>query len=180
MIRLRWIVIGCLFLLCTGADAQAGFGVYNVSTKVGLDVVQSNDTRHFYALQSDVATVFTPRLRLEVGGEWGSGTDLDDTEIRSIGGGAFLKYLWPNESKTAFAYMGGGLGLNQVRRQRLILNTYEYDMQLSLHIILIGMQKNLMKGRMSALFEVRWVIGEQEDATSLRTAVGVGMNFGRP
>ena len=33
---------------------------------------------------------------------------------------------------------------------------------------------------MEILFEVRWVIGEEEDASALRTAVGIGFNIGKP
>lgn len=180
MFRRVFIVAG--FLVCFGTvnRADAGFGIYSLSTKAGLDVVQSNDTRHFFAIQSDIATVFSKRMRLEVSGEFGSGTDLDGTTIKVAGGGGFLRYMWPNESQTAFAYMGGGLGLNRVRRKRVILETFEYDMQLTLHFILVGMEKHAMKGRIKALVEVRWVIGDEEDATALRTAVGLGVNFGKP
>lgn len=160
--------------------SEAGFGIYNLSTKVGLDVVQANDTRRFFVLQSDVATVFTKRLRLEIAGEMGSGTDLDGTEIDVVGGGSFLRYMWPNESQTAYAFMGGGFGLNRVRRYHIGFKEFQNDMQFTLHIILVGMEKHLMKGRLKALFEVRWVIGDEEDATALRTAVGIGVNFGKP
>ena len=102
--------VGFFVLIVFASGAQAGFGLYNLATKVGLDVVQANDTRHFFVLQADIATVFTPNLRLEIGAEAGRGDDLDGTEIRARGGGAFLKYLWPHKSGTAFAYMGGGLG----------------------------------------------------------------------
>ena len=109
-----------------------------------------------------------------------SDAGLDGTEIRVRGGGAFLKYRWPHESRLAFAYMGGGLGVNRVRRQRLITDVFEHNHQLALHFILMGMEKHLMKGRLKLLFEVRWVIGEEEDATALRSAVGFGINFGKP
>jgi hypothetical protein len=171
-------VAGLLVLLLAMGRADAGFGVHSLSTKAGLDVVQANDTRHFFALQSDIATVFSERMRLEVSGEIGSGTDLDGTRIKVVGGGGFLRYLWPNESHTAFAYMGGGLGLNRLRRRRLILDVFEYDMQLTVQFILVGMEKHLSKGRLKALCEVRWVLGDEEDATSLRAAVGFGFNFG--
>lgn len=174
-----WFGLGCLVVLLLGSDAQAGFKLYNLTSKVGLDVVQANDTRRFYVLQADVLSLFSPRFRLELGGEMGSGADLDDTEIKVVGGGAFFKYLWPNEAHNAYAYMGAGLGLNRVRRERLITNAIEHQMQLNLHFILIGMEKNFLKGRAKALFEVRWVIGEEEDATALRTAVGIGVNIGK-
>ena len=145
---------------------------------MGLDVVQANDTRHFYVFQADVATVFSKNLRLEVGAELGSGTDLDGTDIRVRGGGAFLKYLWPHKSGSAFAYMGGGLGVNRVRRERLIINEFQNEFQSALHFILVGMEKHLLRRKMKILFEIRWVIGEEEDASALRTAVGVGFNFG--
>ncbi|MBT3605802.1 MAG: hypothetical protein HOE48_14850 [Candidatus Latescibacteria bacterium] len=177
----RFLIVAGFWVCCVSVNrADAGFGIFSLSTKAGLDVVQSNDTRHFFALQSDVATVFSKRLRLELSGEIGSGTDLDGTPIKSVGGGGFLRYLWPNESMTAFAYMGGGLGLNRLKRKRLILDTFEHDMQLTLHFILVGMEKHAMKGRIKALIEVRWVLGDEEDATALRTAVGLGVNFGKP
>ena len=167
-------------MLLGGSRADAGFGVYNLASKVGLDVVQSNDTRRFLIVQADVATLFTPRLLLEVGAEFGSGRDLDDTQIRVRGGGAFIKYLWPHPSNQAFAYMGGGLGLNRIQRERLITDTLEHQNQFALHFILVGMEKHLHRGRLKILFEVRWVIGEEEDATALRSAVGFGVNFGKP
>jgi len=178
----KWLIVfaGLFLLLATVKQADAGFGIYSLSSKAGLDVVQSNDTRHFFALQSDIATVFSKRMRFEVSGEWGSGTDLDGTTIQVIGGGGVLRYLWPNESRTAFAYMGGGLGLNRVRREVISTNTIAHDMQLTLHFILVGMEKHAMKGRLKALCEVRWVIGDEEDATALRAAVGLGVNFGKP
>lgn len=176
---LRWQWLGCLILFVCLSDAQAGFGLYNVATKAGLDVVQSNDARRFYVLQADVATVFTPKLRLEVGAEFGHGHAIDETEIRVIGGGAYLRYLWPQDTGTGFAYMGGGLGLNRLRRESVVTGDFAHEMQLSLHMILIGLEKHVMKGRMKGLFEVRWVVGEEEDATALRIAVGIGMNFGK-
>ena len=174
---LRWQVLGCLALFFCISDAQAGFGLYNVVTKTGLDVVQSNDARRFYVLQADVATVFTPRLRLEVGAEFGQGQALDETNIRAVGGGAYLRYLWPHDSGTGFAYMGWGLGLNRLRREALGTGAHSHEMQLSLHLILVGLEKHVMKGRMKGLFEVRWVVGEEEDATALRAAVGIGVNL---
>ncbi len=172
--------VGCFVLVLFSSSAQAGFGLYNLATKVGLDVVQANDTRHFFALQADIATVFTPNLRLEIGAETGSGSDLDGTEIQARGGGAFLKYLWPHKSGTAYAYMGGGLGVNRVRRERLIINEFQNEYQTSLHFILIGMEKHLLRRKVEILFEFRWVIGEEEDASALRTAVGIGFNLGNP
>ncbi len=172
--------VGFFVLIVFASGAQAGFGLYNLATKVGLDVVQANDTRHFFVLQADIATVFTPNLRLEIGAEAGRGADLDGTEIRARGGGAFLKYLWPHKSGTAFAYMGGGLGVNRVRRERLITNKFQSEYQASLHFILIGMEKQLLRRKMEILFEIRWVIGEEEDASALRAAVGIGFNLGKP
>ncbi|MFT5365089.1 MAG: hypothetical protein ACI8V2_000026 [Candidatus Latescibacterota bacterium] len=172
-------VVGLFVFLCAITQADAGFGIYSLSSMAGLDVVQANDTRHFFALKSDVATVFSKRMLLELLGEMGNGTDLDGTPIQVRGGGAFLRYLWPNDSQTAFAYMGGGLGLNRLRRTRLILDTFEYDMQLTLHFILVGMEKHLMKGRFKALCEVRWVLGDEEDASALRASVGIGVNFSK-
>ena len=179
---LKWLIV-CAGLGVFGSligKADAGFGIHSLGPKVGLDVVQSNDTRHFFALSADVATVFSKRMRLELMAETGSGTDLDGTDIKVVAGGAFLRYMWPNEARTAFAYMGGGLGVNRLRRKRLILDTFEYDMQLTLQFILVGMEKHLMKGRLKTLFEVRWILGDEEDATSLRAAVGFGVNFGKP
>lgn len=180
MVKRLASVAGLIIMLCSFNEAEAGLGIYSLSTKVGLDVVQSNDTRHFYVLQSDIATVFSKRLRFEVAGEIGSGTDLDGTDIDVIGGGGFLRYMWPNEAHTAFAYMGGGFGLNRVKRFHIGFQEFQTDMQLTMHFILVGMEKHLMKGRLKALCEVRWVIGDEEDATALRTAVGIGVNFGKP
>ena len=172
--------IGFFVLMVFASGAQAGFGLYNLTTKVGLDVVQANDTRHFFGLQADIASVFTPNLRLEIGAEAGSGSDLDGTEIQARGGGVFLKYLWPHKSGTAFAYTGGGLGVNRVRRERLILSEFQSEYQTALHFILIGMEKQLLRRKMEILFEIRWVIGEEEDASALRAAVGIGFNIGKP
>jgi hypothetical protein len=172
--------VGFLVLIIFASSAQAGFKLYNLATKVGLDVVQANDTRHFFVLQADIATVFSPNIRLEIGAETGSGSDLDGTEIQARGGGAYLKYLWPHKSGTAYAYMGGGLGVNRVRRERLIINEFQNEYQAALHFILVGMEKQLLNRRMEILFEVRWVIGEEEDASALRTAVGIGFNIGKP
>lgn len=176
---LRWHWLGCLILFVCLSDAQAGFGLYNVATKAGLDVVQSNDARRFYVLQADVATIFSPRFRMEVGAEFGHGHAIDETSIRVMGGGAYFKYLWPHDAGAGYAYMGGGLGLNRLRRESVLTGEFLHDMQLSLHLILIGLEKHVKKGRLKGLFEVRWVIGEEEDATALRTAVGIGVNFGK-
>jgi hypothetical protein len=173
-------VVGFLMVCLITGSAHAGLGLYNLAAKVGLDVVQANDTRHFYVFQADIATVFTKNLRLEVAAEVGSGSDLDGTEIQVRGGGAFLKYLWPHKTGTAFAYMGGGIGVNRVRRERLIINEFQNEYQSTLHVILVGMEKHLLRGKMKILFEIRWIIGEEEDASALRTAVGVGFNFGSP
>ena len=180
MVRTFSFFAGLIFMFFALGSAEAGFGIYSLSTKAGLDVVQSNDTRHFFVLQSDIATVFSKRMRLEVSAEMGSGMDLDETTINVIGGGAFLRYLWPNESHTAFAYMGGGLGINRVRREIVIVNTIEHEMHWNVQFILVGMEKHVMKGRLKALCEVRWVLGDEEDATALRAAVGFGVNFGKP
>ena len=180
MIKRFSLFAGLVFLFVSVGSADAGFGIYSLSTKAGLDVVQSNDTRNFFVLQSDIATVFSTRMRLEVSAEMGSGTDLDETTIKVVGGGAFLRYMWPNESHTAFAYMGGGLGVNRVRREIVIVNTIEHEMQWNVQFILVGMEKHVMKGRLKALCEVRWVLGDEEDATALRVAVGFGVNFGKP
>lgn len=171
--------VGFFVLMVFASGAQAGFGLYNLTTKVGLDVVQANDTRHFFVLQADIASVFTRNLRLEIGAEAGSGSDLDGTEIQARGGGIFLKYLWPHKSGTAFAYMGGGLGVNRVRRERLVPSEFQSEYQTALHFILIGMEKQLLNRKMEILFEIRWVIGEEEDASALRTAVGIGFNIGK-
>ncbi|MDA0712037.1 MAG: hypothetical protein O3B73_17710 [bacterium] len=179
---LRWgsCFAAILVILLAVSTADAGFGVRNLALKAGLDVVQSNDTRHFFSLQSDIATVFSKRMLLEVSGEMGVGTDLDGSEIKVVGGGGFLRYMWPNASQTAFAYMGGGLGLTRVRRWLIGFQKFDNDMQTTLHLILIGMEKHLSKGRLKALCEVRWVLGEEEDGTALRAAVGLGVNFGKP
>ena len=172
--------VGIAIIMSVTSPAQAGLGLYSVATKVGLDVVQANDTRHFYIFQADIATLFSPNLRLEVAAEFGNGSDLDGTEIQVRGGGAFFKYLWPHKSGTAFAFMGGGVGVNRVRRERLIINEFQNEYQTSLHVTLVGMEKHLLRGKMKILLEIRWVIGEEEDASALRTAVGVGFNIGKP
>jgi len=173
-------VVGLAILFFWASPTQAGVGLYSVATKVGLDVVQANDTRHFYIFQADVATLFSPRLHVELAAEFGSGSDLDGTEIKVKGGGVFLKYLWPHKSGTAFAYMGGGLGVNRLTRERLIINELQNEYQTALHVTLVGMEKHLMRGKMKILLEIRWVIGEEEDASALRTAVGVGFDIGKP
>ncbi|MCZ6636157.1 MAG: hypothetical protein O7G87_22395 [bacterium] len=166
-----------VFLLET-SPARAELGLYGLGGKIGLDVVQANDTRHFWVLQADVASVFTPRLHLDIAGEVGSGTDLDNSEIKVVGGGAYLKYLWPSKSRRAFAYMGGGFAVTRI--ERTVLGQIEHAKQLVMHLILVGMEKHAFRGRMKGIFEIRWVIGDEEDASSLRAAVGIGVNIKKP
>ena len=176
----RFGVAGVFILLVGVGDTSAGFGLYSVGTKVGLDVVQANDTRHFYGAQADIATIFTPKLRLEVAGEMGYGRDLDDTKIRVIGGGLFFRYLWGSKSGKAFAYMGGGVGGTRIRRFSIVFNEYQHENQMVFHFIPLGMEKHVFQGRAKGIFEVRWVLGDAEDVSSLRVAVGIGLNIGKP
>ena len=176
----RRVLFGVLVLCFVGGSqpAGAGFGIYGLGGKVGLDVVQANDTRQFYVFQAQIATVFTPRLHLDLVAEVGSGTDLDTTEIKVVGGGTYLKYMWPSKTRRAFAYMGGGIAVTRIRR--IVIGRPEHATQGVLHLILLGMEKHAFRGRMKGILEVRWIIGDEEDASSLRTAVGIGVNLRKP
>jgi len=165
-------------VLAMSFPAFAGFGIYSVGGKVGLDVVQSNDTRQLFTLQADVASVFTPRLHLELAGESGNGADLDGTNIQVRGGNLILKYIWPNARRTAFAYLGFGFGVTRIRRFLIssLVNTY----QSTLHLVLLGMEKHTMQGRLKGFVEMRFIFSDIEDASSIRVAFGLGFNVKKP
>jgi len=179
-VRWKHGVAGCLALALWTGTGWAGINLYNVAGKIGLDVVQGNDTRHFYLIQTDVATLFSPRVRLELSGEIGYGADLDGSNIQALGANGMIRYLWANKRGTAFAFTGGGVGVTRLRREPLFSENYAYDTDLTLQFVLIGMEKHVFNRRVKGILEVRLVLGDQEDASALRTAVGVGFILKRP
>ena len=50
---------------------------------------------------------------LEFAAEIGSGRDLAVKEVEVEGGSTIVKYYWDNKKKTAYAFSGGGLGVNR-------------------------------------------------------------------
>ncbi len=173
-------VLACLTSVLWAAGVWAGPGLHDVSAKVGLDVVEANDTRHFYVLQADVATLFSPKVRLELSGEMGRGADLNGTDIEVVGVSGVVKYLWANKRRTVFAFTGGGLGFSRFQRWRTIPNEVYHETDITLHYILVGLERHAFKGRVKGIFEVRLVLGSEEDASALRTAVGLGFVLKKP
>jgi len=180
LVRLTPAILCGLLLVFLTTPARAGIGLYNVGAKFGLDVVQANDTRRTLVVQADIASLFGPKVRLELAGEVGHGTDLDGTGIRVLGWGAMARYLWANEKQNAFAYTGLGVGVSRFRRESLYSTAYLYQNDLMLHFVLVGMEKHVFHRRVKGIAELRWVLGDMEDASALRAAVGLGFILRKP
>ena len=105
------ISVGLLLALSSPTDA--GIALYSLGPRVGKDVVNGDDTRTFFMFQADVATLFSPRVLLEIAGETGSGRDLGGRDVDVAGGSVVFKYYWVNKKKNAYAFTGAGLGVNR-------------------------------------------------------------------
>jgi hypothetical protein len=169
------VLIVCL-VFGTSAPALAGFGLYNFGGRIGKDVVQGDDTRTLYVMNADIATVFSPRVLWELSAERGSGDDLAGNEVIVTGGSTLFKYYWVNQNKTAYAFTGGGIGLNRYRRFEA--GAFRTQWNSSLHWVLLGMEKHLT--RVKGVFEVKWLLGNIEGASALRVDFGLSYKIRMP
>ena len=167
------IVLG---LTALASSAHAGLGLYNIGPRVGKDVVQGDDTRTFYILYTDIGTLFSPRVLWEVSAETGSGRDLGGRDVDVVGGSTIFKYYWANKNKTAYAFTGGGLGLNRYRRFEAA--QFRTQWNTSLHFVLLGMERHVKN--VKGIFEVRWLLGNIEGASALRVNVGLSYMIKSP
>ncbi|HAA74668.1 TPA: hypothetical protein DCE37_06060 [Candidatus Latescibacteria bacterium] len=165
----RMMVVLFGLALVISAPTHAGIGLYNIGPRVGKDVVQGDDTRTLWLVKADIATLFSPKVLLEVSGETGSGRDLGGRDVDVVGGSTIFKYYWVNRRKTAYAFTGGGLGVNRYRRFEA--GAFRDQLDTSIHFVLLGMERHLEK--LKGVFEVRWLLGNIEGATSLRVTLGI-------
>ena len=170
------ISVGLLLALSSPTDA--GFALYSLGPRVGKDVVNGDDTRTFFMFQADVATLFSPRVLLEIAGETGSGRDLSGRDVDVAGGSAVFKYYWVNKKKNAYAFTGGGLGVNRYRRFEA--GAFRTQLDTSVHFILLGMERHVWAKTTKGVFEVRWLLGNVEGASALRVSLGVSYLFKLP
>lgn len=164
--------------LLYAAPADAGIGLHTLGPRVGKDVVQGDDTRTFFIFQADIGTLFSPRVLWEVAAEAGSGRDLGGRDVDVVGGSSVFKYYWVNKRKTAYAYTGGGLGVN--RYKRFEAGRFRTQLDTSIHFILLGMERHVWAKTTKGVLEVRWLLGNIEGATSLRVSVGISYMFKAP
>lgn len=165
-----------LMLLFWSSSAEAKLGLHSFGPRVGKDVVQGDDTRTFYILNADIGTLFSPRVLWEVAAETGSGRDLGGRDVDVVGGSTIFKYYWVNKRKTAYAFTGGGMGLN--RYKRFEAGRFRTQWNSSIHFVLLGMEKHLT--HLKGIFEVRWLLGNIEGATALRVNVGISYKLKTP
>ncbi|MBE84243.1 MAG: hypothetical protein CME21_16900 [Gemmatimonadetes bacterium] len=177
MYRLRAsILFVCLF--CVSTPVHGGIGLHAFGPRVGKDVVQGDDTRTLFSFHADVGTLFSPRVLWEISGETGSGRALGGRDVNVVGGSTIFKYYWVNKRKTAYAYTGGGLGVN--RYKRFLAGSFRTQLDTSIHFILLGMERHVFQKKAKGIFEVRWLLGTVEGATALRVTLGVGYLFRSP
>jgi hypothetical protein len=138
---------------------------------VGKDVVSGDDTRTFFMFQADVAQLWSPRILLEVAGETGSGVDLAGQDVEVAGGSTIFKYYWVNKTKNAYAFTGGGFGVNRFRR--FLSGGFRTETDTSIHFVLLGMERHVFQKRAKGVLDIRWLIGNIEGASALRVGLGV-------
>ena len=173
---LKRLALIALLTLLWGEPADAGIGLYNFGPRVGKDVVQGDDTRTFYMFQADISTLFSPRVLWEIAAETGSGRDLGGRDVEVVGGSTIFKYYWVNKRKTAYAFTGGGIGVNRFKRFEAGSFRTQYDT--SVHWVLLGMEKHLKKAK--GVLEVRWLLGSVEGASALRVSLGISYKIKTP
>ena len=168
------MAIGIMLAVAPPADAR--IGLFNAGPRVGKDVVQGDDTRTFYTIHADIATLFSPRVLWELSAETGSGRDLAGRDVEVVGGSSIVKYYWVNKRKTAYAFTGGGLGLNRYRRFEA--GAFRNQWNSSIHFVLLGMERHLP--RVKGVFEVKWLLGNIEGASALRVDFGISYKIKKP
>jgi hypothetical protein len=160
-------------MLAAPLPAQSQLGLYSFGPRVGKDVVSGDDTRTFWMFQADVAKLWSPRVLLEIAAEIGSGRDLAGKQVEVEGGSTIVKYYWVNKKKTAYAFSGGGLGVNRYRR--FLAGAFRTETDISIHIVVLGMERHVFQKRAKGVLDIRWLIGSVEGASALR--VGLGVNY---
>ncbi len=92
--------------------SHAEIGIRGAGGKIGLDVVQSEDTRFLVGVQIDVGTLLSPSLHVEPNFEFGKGLDERGEEKRVYSSNLALKYVLEEEKTRVFGYFSGEIGVN--------------------------------------------------------------------
>ncbi|MSS73698.1 MAG: hypothetical protein EXS64_19755 [Candidatus Latescibacteria bacterium] len=188
MARLRLV----LFLAGAGVlvfalPSHAGVGIRGVGGRLGLDVVQSEDTRFLMGGQVDVGTLLGSSLHVEPNFEFGKGLDEQGEEKRVYSFNFALKYVLEEEKTRVFGYFSGEVGMNifsavlfqgiAVSPQGQALSpvwSRKTDVRSSFNIVPIGLGRKLARGRAQVFCELKLVLGQQDADSSFRVSAGVG------
>jgi hypothetical protein len=168
----RFTLIPALTLILVSHSAlDAQLGLQNFGPRVGKDVVSGDDTRTFWMFQADIAQLWSPRILLEVAAETGSGRDLQGENVEVAGVSTIFKYYWVNKKKNAYAFSGGGFGVNRYRR--FFGGEFRTETDTSIHFVLVGMERHVFQKKAKGVLDIRWLIGNVEGASALRVGLGV-------
>ncbi|OGG47165.1 MAG: hypothetical protein A3F84_11660 [Candidatus Handelsmanbacteria bacterium RIFCSPLOWO2_12_FULL_64_10] len=166
--------------------SHAEIGIRGAGGKIGLDVVQSEDTRFLVGVQIDVGTLLSPSLHVEPNFEFGKGLDERGEEKRVYSSNLALKYVLEEEKTRVFGYFSGEIGVNvfsavlfqgvAVGQQGQMSTVWsrKTDVRSSLNVVPIGLGRKLAGGRAQAFCELKLVFGDEESDTSFRVSAGVG------
>jgi hypothetical protein len=177
-------------VLLASRPARAGIGIRSLGGRVGLDVVQSEDTRTVMGCQVDLGTLFGSNLHVEPSFEHGKGGDVRGEEKRVSSFNVALKYVLEDEKTRAFAYFSGEIGVNlysAVLFQGIDLDpktgldravwTRVKDARSSFNLVLLGLGRKIARNRMHVFSELKFVLGEVDSDTSFRVSAGIGYLF---
>lgn len=166
--------------------SHAEIGIRGAGGKIGLDVVQSEDTRFLIGAQVDIGTLLGSNLHMEPNFEFGKGLDERGEEKRVYSSNLALKYILEEEKTRVFGYFSGEIGINvfsAVLFQGVVVGqqgqvsavwSRKTDVRSSLNLVPIGLGRKLAGGRAQAFCELKLVFGDEESDTSFRVSAGVG------
>jgi hypothetical protein len=187
MLRLTLILslAGACLIACA-LPSRAEIGIRGAGGRVGLDVVQSEDTRFLVGGQVDIGTLLGSNLHVEPNFEFGKGLDERGEEKRVYSSNLALKYVLEEEKTRVFGYFSGEIGINifsAVLFQGVAVGqqgqaspvwSRKTDVRPSLNMVPIGLGRKLAGGRAQAFCELKLVFGDEESDTSFRVSAGVG------
>ena len=188
MVRLRPILslVGAGVIVCAPLS-HAGVGVRGAGGRLGLDVVQSEDTRFLVGGQVDVGTLLGSNLHVEPNFEFGKGLDEQGKEKRVYSFNFALKYVLEEEKTRVFGYFSGEVGVNlfsAVLFQGVAVNpqgqalsavwSRKTAVRSSFNIVPIGLGRKLAQGRAQVFCELKIVLGQEDADSSFRVSAGVG------
>ncbi|MBI2951133.1 hypothetical protein HYY27_03515 [bacterium] len=174
----------CLIVFALPSHAE--IGIRGAGGRVGLDVVQSEDTRFLVGGQIDIGTLLSPSLHVEPNFEFGKGLDERGEEKRVYSFNLALKYVLEEEKTRVFGYFSGEVGVNVFsavlfqgvaagqQGQASVVWSRKTDVRSSLNVVPIGLGRKLARGRAQAFCELKLVFGDEESDTSFRVSAGVG------